>query len=273
MEQTTVQNSNTIRFGSGKVEVGDDVGSLVNLGAMQGVTFEETWDKIEVMSDNAGVIEAGIRNHRAAISGDLMEIELENLSELRGGLDNYSTSDGSSVTGETQTESQGDWSFDSFIKLENQNGDGSAITASDVTDVSGGTDGTLSEGDDYFVGQNAQGESGIFMADDSATNLTTESQDITITYDYTPAASQTLKSGGKQSINPKVIRITNEDENGNVFQITIFKATTEEGITIELPSDDAEEPATTPINLQGTLDEDRTVGEQLFEIYDEQGVA
>lgn len=269
MRQTSVQNSNTIRFGSGKIEVGDDVSSLVNLGAMRGVVFEESWDKVSVMSDNAGEVQADIRNHEAAISGDLMEVELENLNEIRGGIDNYSTQDGSSVSGETQTVTSGNWSYDKFIKMENQNADGSAITVNSVT---GSTDTTLSADDDYYLAQNEREEYGIWI-DGDGTNVTTEDQDITIDYDYTPPASQTLTSGGKRTISPKVVQITNIDENGNEFRITVYKATNEEGITLELPADNAEDPAVVPITLTGKYDESKTVGDQLFEIYDEQGVA
>jgi len=269
MRQTTVQNSNAIRFGSGKVEVGDTVGSLVDLGAMRNVSFEENWDEVTIESDNAGELYVEQRNQTAAIAGDLMEVELENLKDLRGGLDSYSTQDGSLVSGATQSVTSGNWDYDKFIKIENQNADGSAITVNSVT---ASTDGVLTADDDYYLAQNEHGEYGIWI-DGAGTLTTTTSQDITIDYDYTPAASQTLKSGGKRTISPKVVRITNVDENGNKFQITIFKAYNQSGITLELPADDDEEPAMTPINLQGRLDEARTAGEQLFEIYDEQGVA
>jgi hypothetical protein len=40
--QTTVQDSNTIRFGSAKLEVGPNVGALTDLGAVNGVVFNES---------------------------------------------------------------------------------------------------------------------------------------------------------------------------------------------------------------------------------------
>lgn len=269
MQQTTVQNSNTIRFGSGKVEVGPDETSLVDLGAMTGITFEESWDVVEVESDNAGQVQIGTSNHVAAISGDLMEFDLEKLAELRGGIDVLESVDGTEVTGETQTITTGNWEFDKFIPLENQNADG---TENNVTDVSGSTAGSLTVDADYDIMENEDGEYGIIVYSD-ATNISTADQDITITFDYTPATAKRLSSGGKTEINPKVVRITNEDENSNKFQITIWKAKNQEGVSLELQADESGEPATTPINLEGSLDESRAVGKQLFEIYDEQGVA
>jgi len=80
--------------------------------------------------------------------------------------------------------SSGSWNYNNFIRITNQNGDGSAITVNSVT---GATDGLLVAGTDYYVGQNDDGEYGIFIID-SAT-VTTETQDITIDYDYTPNSS------------------------------------------------------------------------------------
>ena len=262
MQQTKVQNSNSIRFGSGKVEVGDDVDSLVNLGAMEGVTFEEEWDEVEVESDNAGIIHAGIQNQTAAISGDLYEVDLSNLSEIRGGLDNFEEiTENENVSG-TQEVAAEDWDFNEFIKLEEQNN----VTVDTVE----GNDTTYTEDTDYYVGENAMGETGIFIVDTTDTDT---NHDLAISYTYDQVAAQVLKSGGRTTIEPKVVRITNVDEEGNKFQITIFKARNQEGISLELQGDDEGEPATTPINLEGSLDEERDAGEQLFEIYDEQGVA
>lgn len=181
---TTVQQRNTIRFGSAKFEVGEDVDSLVDLGAMRGVEFEETWDEIQVNSDNAGVIMVGTQNHEAIIRGDLMEINLRNLALLRGGID----------------------------KLEE-----------------------IAEGQDQ-------------------------------------KAAIKLLSGGISTFQPRVVKITNYNEADEEFSITIFKATTAQGITIAFPGADDEDPAMVPIEMKGTLDVERNPGEQLFEIYDEQGV-
>jgi len=268
VQQTKVQEANTIRVGSAMVEVGDDVGSLVNLGAMTGVTFEESWDTVEIESDNAGTIRTGVSNHTAGVNGELQEINLSKISNIRGGIDNFENIAGSTVSGETQTVTSGNWDFDKFIKIEHQNGDGSK--PSNIS-VSASTAGSLTEDTDFYVMQNELGEWGIIINDESA-NITSTDQDITITYDYTPNEAVKLTSGGKTSINPKVIRLTNKDENGNKFQITIFKAKNQEGISIDFPTDQSGEVATAPINLQGELDETRDVGAQLFEIYDEQGV-
>jgi len=53
-KQTTVQRENSIRFGSGKMEISNDNWSTSkDLGAMRNIVFEETWDEVLVESDNA----------------------------------------------------------------------------------------------------------------------------------------------------------------------------------------------------------------------------
>lgn len=184
---TTVQNANTIRFGSAKFEVGESEDNLVDLGAMRGIVFEETWDEVQIQSDNAGVIRVGINNHMAAIEGELMEINLETIAKIRGGIDKIEN-----------------------VPEDPDNGNKEAIR---------------------------------------------------------------LLSGGISTFQPRVARITNYDDQNRKFQITIFKATPESGLNITFPEADSEDPAMTPIRMNGTLDVDRVTGEQLFEIVDEQGVA
>jgi len=266
--QTVVQNSNAIRFGSGLFEVDDGLGGWIDLGAMRGIQFEESWDEIRVMSDNAGPVTVGIRNHRAALVGNLMEIELSNLAKLRGGLDDYSTEDGSQVTGEDQAILQGSWGFETFVELSGQMHDG---TAPNVTAVVGSENGALAAGNDYNIVKNAAGKWGIVLHEDGIT-LDTESQNITVTSTYTPAAKKVFESGGRTTITPVAVRVTNTNEAGKIFRITIYKASSEEGIAIELPGDEDEDPAMVPIRMAGDMDTTKDVGKRLFKIEDEQSV-
>lgn len=266
MKQTTVQEARSIRFGSGMVEVGEDLQSMVNLGAMRDVQFEETWDKVKVMSDNAGEIAIGIRNHHAAIQGNLMEINLEKLHLIRGGLDNYSEEEGDLVDDAKQTVPTGAWIFGKFIKIQNQNHDLSEIT---ITSVKGNQT-EYTEGTEYQLLQDAAGNWGIIIIDDE--NDADLNHNLTIEYEYTPAAVKKLASGGRLSIAPRIVRITNTNEFGKEFRITVFAAEVEGGISIDLPADEDEDPAMTEIKLEGSCDENRAIGEQLFIIEDEQTV-
>jgi hypothetical protein len=179
MSQTTIKNSNAIQFGSGKFEYSKDGSTWTDLGAMVNIVFTETFDKVTVMSDNAGVIKERIKNHHASLAGDLQEINLEDLSTLRGGLDKYTE------------------------------------------------------------------DSGI---------------------------SETIKSGGLLTIDAVQVRVTNTNERNEIFRITIFKATNNRGITLNFSPDDADDPNVIGIELLGSCDTTLTKGEQLFEIYNEQGI-
>ncbi|KAB2337655.1 hypothetical protein F7731_08665 [Cytobacillus depressus] len=183
---TTVQQKSTIRFGSAKFEVGETEETLIDLGAMRGISFEESWDEIQVKSDNAGVITAGITNHTAKIAGNLMEINLKTLHVLRGGIDKYEE-----------------------VAADSQAGKKAAIK---------------------------------------------------------------LLSGGLSTFQPRIVKITNYNDKNEAFSIKIFKANAASGLNITFPEADGEDPAMTPIEMTGTLDAERDPGEQLFEIYDEQGV-
>lgn len=99
MSQTSIQNENKISFGSGKLEYSTDDGvSWNDLGAMRNIVFTESWEQVKVDSDNAGRVKTGIKNQMASIAGDLMEIDLEKLDALRGGIDSYSEDAGVSET-------------------------------------------------------------------------------------------------------------------------------------------------------------------------------
>jgi hypothetical protein len=265
VKQTTVQESRAIRFGSGKVEVGDSLATMVDLGAMRDVMFEETWEKVRVMSDNAGEIAIGIRNHHAAVQGNLMEINLKNLALIRGGLDNYTEEEGDLVDDAMQKVAAGTWAFGKFIRIENQNHDLSEIAIDSVK----GDNTDYVEDTDYTLVQDSAGNWGIIVLDTETTDIT---HHLTINYDYTPAAKKVFSSGGKISIEPRIVRITNTNEEGKEFRITVFAAETENGISIDLPGDEEEDPAMTEIRLEGACDESRPAGEQLFMIEDFQTV-
>lgn len=180
MAQTTVQKGNTILFGSGKFEISKDGIDWVNLGAMNGIVFTESWEDVLVDSDNAGRIKTGIKNQEASLAGDMLEIDLEKLSILRGDLDKYSKD---------------------------------------------------------------------------------------------PGISETLKSGGKTTIEARQVKVTNIDESNRIFRVTIYKAAIAEGIVLSFNPDEADEANSVNVVMKGTKDVEKAAGEQLFEIYSERGEA
>jgi len=179
MKQTIVKNVNAIPMGSGKFEISIDGINWTDLGAMQNIVFTETFDKVSLYSDNAGIIKEYIKNHHASLAGDLQELSLADLNTLRGGIDVY-TSD--------------------------------------------------------------------------------------------PGVSETLKTGGLTIINAIQTRVTNTNERAEILRVLIKKATNNKGIVIAFKSDDSDTSNVIPIEILGSNDVSKTPGEQLFEMYNEQGI-
>jgi hypothetical protein len=266
--QQPVVSVKTIRAGSVKVEVGDTIGSLVSLGTGNAAKWSEKKTTQDLISDNGGWIKTFLKEQTCEVEFTMLEIDLNILQQARGGIDEYSTIAGTLITGYSQSIASGAWSYNKFIKFSNQNGAGTIITPTSVT---GSTNGLLVADTDYYIGQNTAGEYGIYIID-SAT-VTTESQIITIIYNYTPNAAVVMTSGGNVTVNSKIVRLTNTDENGKIFRITIYKAINSEGLSIDFPTDDEGKAWENTIKFTGYKDAVRTIGDQLFEIYDEQSVA
>lgn len=269
--QTQVVKPESIRFGSGKFEVWSESKSdWVNLGAMRGIEFEESWEQTNVESDNAGPIRVRMKDHKAVLRGDLMEIDIENLALIRGGLDKVSEEVGGENS-ETLAVGTGSWSFNEPIILPHQNWDGTQVEVVSVEEAAGGGDAKYTEGTDYLVVQDRKGATAVIVIEGAGGDAS-ETHNIEISYKYTDLTATRMTSGGYTTINPTQVRVTNYDEEGREFRITVYKAANSAGISIALPSDDADDPMMTPINLEGTCDASRAAGEQLFEIYDAQNV-
>ena len=261
--QTTIKDGNQIRFGSAKVEVGASVGALVDLGSAQKITFEESFDVVYVVPDNAPKKQIAVKDHEAKVTFSMMEVNLANLNTIRGGIDTYDTVDGSLATAtaeaHTLTGVKGE-------RLNFKNGDGTLVTISAATDTAGTT---AAPNVDYVSYLDAEGYTCVARV--AASGIITDGDGIKVTYSYTPSASRSLSSGGLNTITPRVVRLTNTNAAGKKFEITVYSATSEGGIKLEFPADDGDEPMMPEITLNGIVDATRTAGDQLFKIVDEQG--
>lgn len=263
MAQTTVQHPETIRFGSGRLEIGKSLDSLVDVGALTGVHFtHELGDKVTITSDNAGVILERAGTQTAKVEANLMEINLDTLAVYMGGVSKLETVAGSqqTVTNEGHT-----LKGTSFIRLDHRMSDGNAVTIDSVKKKGGSA---AVEGTDYVVAIDSDGYTCI--ARKSGSSVITNGSVVQVSYKYTPAAYKRLSFGGLQQLDAAVARITNYDSLGREFSITVYKATADSGIEIEFQADDADETDVVPITLVGTEDTSRAVGDQLFVIEDHQ---
>lgn len=263
MAQTTVQHPETIRFGSGRLEIGKSLDSLVDVGALTGVHFtHELGDKVTITSDNTGVILERAGTQTAKIEANLMEINLDTLAVYMGGVSKLETVAGSQ---QTVTNEEHTLKGTTFIRLDHRMSDGNAVTINSVKKKGGSA---AVEGTDYVVAIDSDGYTCI--ARKSGSSVITDDFVVQVSYKYTPAAYKRLSFGGLQQLDAAVARITNYDSLGREFSITVYKATADSGIEIEFQADDADETDVVPITLVGTEDTSRAVGDQLFVIEDHQ---
>lgn len=262
MAQTKVQHPETIRFGSGRLEIGKSLDSLVDVGALTGVHFtHELGDKVTITSDNAGVILERAGTQTAKVEANFMEINLDTLAVYMGGVSKLVTvaSSNKTVTDEEHT-----LNGTTFIRLDHRMSDGNAVTIKSVK-----KEGASAVKDtDYVVAIDSDGYTCI--ARKSGSSVITDGSVVQVSYTYTPAEYKRLSFGGLQQLDASVARITNYDSLGREFSITVYKATADSGIEIEFQADDADETDVVPITLVGTEDTSRTVGDQLFVIEDHQ---
>lgn len=263
MAQTTVKHPETIRFGSGRLEIGKSLDSLVDVGALTGVHFtHELGDKVIITSDNAGVILERAGTQTAKVEANLMETNLDTLAVYMGGVSKLETVAGSQ---QTVTNEEHTLKGTTFIRLDHRMGDGNAVTIDSVKKKGGSA---AAEDTDYIVALDSDGYTCI--ARKSGSSVITDGSVVQVSYKYTPAAYKRLSFGGLQQLDAAVARITNYDSLGREFSITVYKATADSGIEIEFQADDADETDVVPITLVGTEDTSRAVGDQLFVIEDHQ---
>lgn len=162
-----------------------DAFAFSTVGHIKDFTVSHSLENEEIVrAGNCGVGElARLVEKTPTISFTRLDVNNRPVFDKMLGLDRLNVA-GALVSGATQVTTSGAYEFNQFIKITNQNGDGSAITVNSVT---GSVDGLLVVDTDYYIGQNELGEYGVFIID-SAT-VTTMSQEFTIDYDYTPSAS------------------------------------------------------------------------------------
>jgi hypothetical protein len=262
--QTTVQQTNSIRFGSAKIEAGPTVGALVNLGLAANVEFNEESELIYVVPDNGARIAKGRKNHRATVKFDMMEFYLDNVYMLRGGADTKTPVAGSSTPVVDELHAL---TGVIGVRLNHKNGDGSICTAISVKD-SAGSSAVLNT--DYVLYVDSAGYTCIARV--TGSTVITTGEVAKISYTYVPNASVELSSGGLTTITPQIVRVTNVDAAGKKFEVTVYSAISQKGISMKFPADDSDKSLVVPFELTGEVDITRTAGDQLFKIVDEQGV-
>lgn len=248
MRQTEIQVPEAIRKGSVRVLVGDDFNSLVDIGALRNPAVNFLVENQRIEFDNALGLDYFVKGDRIQVTFDLAEINFDTIGVLDAGMVTVTPTAGAIVNNAQQLIVAGDWAYNTFIPIANQNGDG---TAPNIDSVTGATDGAIVAETDYFLSQNESGVWGIIIVDSA--DVTTLNQNFTIQYDYTPNASKKLTTvaSGKKTL--KCMRIINEDNNGKLFKLDIEEGTNKAPISLDFAGDEEEDVAIQPVDFQGVF--------------------
>jgi hypothetical protein len=227
-----------------------------------GATYAKTTEVSTVQFDDVGDVMDQVSKETAEISVSTGRVlDLPFLSAISGGLYSYSTTAGSAVPSTVQNVLSGTWTFDNFILISGQNGDGSKQT---IASVVGSVDGALVADTDYFQMKLPEVGWGIYVKD--TTDVTTESQILTITYAHTPAATKVLATGGVKTITPLEIQFETIDSTGNAVTYVFHKCYPSGNLGHGFSPENSAEPATIDLTFVAKCDTSKAVGHQLYSV-------
>jgi hypothetical protein len=266
----TTETTSQVLYGPVKIEVSatSNFASPVDIGAANGVKMSEGMKVSKLENDNAV--------DRKKVTEMVWSIEWEQnqyLNEaakaiIRSGIDTIVNTAGTPVTGHKQEYAANGWTADSFIPFDqiSYSGAGGAVavpTNITITQDTTDTPATLTADTDYVVGQGEDGRWGVFMVDNATVDPT---KDLEIEFDYTPKASTSYYVGGKEDLGDFYIRLTNEDEDGQIVQWTALgKANLTKGEEITFPKYNADDDRIkVPMAVEVTQDISLTAGRQLY---------
>jgi len=259
----TTETPAQVLTGAVKIEVSAsaNMAGAVDIGAANGVKYTEEMKVSTLENDNA-VDRDVVTEQKGMIEFEQMQMLNEAARAImRGSLDTITPIAGTPVTGATQTIYSGAWVYNQFTPFVHQNGSGATIS---ITSVTASTNGVLVAGTDYFKGKDETGVYGIYVVDSST--VTTQAQNIVIVYDYTPSASIEYTTGGKSDLPYFYIRLTNENEDGDlVVWQSLGKCNLTKGDEIVFKKYNADDPRVPiPVSIQIRQDITLATGAQLM---------
>lgn len=265
MSQTSVQNKQTIRYGSAQVLIGSRFDQLIDIGAARSVALKETVTTVDVESDNAGVIASLVSEHKMEVTLDNLEINFKRYFEMRGGIDNLEEYDGKTEVKKEYVVESGTYKINELIQVPFVNADGSAVAIEKVYKKSSISNILLEEAFYEKVGDN-----GIKI---TSANIKPNSDTLIIVYKQTPARMIRMGTGGKSStIKPRCIMIVNTDANGKQLRIYLPQASIASGLEFSFPADKSQDVIVNKLSFSATTNSNQKAGEQLAWYEDEQAV-
>lgn len=265
MSQTSIQNKQTIRYGSAKVLIGDRFDKLADIGAARSVSLKETVTTADVESDNAGVVASLVSEHKMEVTLDNLEINFKRYFEMRGGIDSLEEYDGKTEVEKEYVVESGSYKINELIQVPFFNADKSSVNITGVYKKSSVSNILIEESSYEKAGTN-----GIKIKDNS---VKPNSDTLIIVYKQTPAKMIRMSTGGKSStIKPRCIMIVNTDANGKELRIYLPQASIASGLEFSFPADKSQDVIVNKLSFSATTSSNQKSGEQLAWYEDEQSV-
>lgn len=227
-----------------------------------GATYNKAVETSEIVFDDVGTVQEEVSNETVEISvatGRVLDLDF--IEAISGGMYEITNTPGDAHTGEEYVVSSGSWNFDKFILLPGQNATGAKQT---IVSVTGSVDGLLAVAVDYDQVKLAEIGWGIMVKD--STEVTTESQDLTIVYTYTPASLKKLSTGGRKIINPLEIKFETFDNNDKLVTYEFYNCYPAGNFGHGFSPENSSEAITADLTFTAKKDSSRAAGDQLYSV-------
>lgn len=264
------------------VEIGDAIGSLFDLGAINSACVGTVnWTPNQVETANAGKLDKQIKDMIIDLGFTLINLDPEGIEHLGGGVLTRTVVAGSPVANpEDQVVAVG-WVDRTIEDLLPTDSDGIILRPASgtigITSVTGSIAGVLAADDDYFIVNDPNsitGEGIMFDTAGTASLVTTET--VTIVFSsITPIATTVLNMGTSTfTLTPKIVRFRHTDSAGLERTLTIWASDINSGgFVFSFKGANEEGVEEMPISMTGVIDTDRTDGEQLLQWSIDSGAA
>jgi hypothetical protein len=248
-------------------------GSPLDLGAVNSdITATLNYTENQVETANAGKLDKQIRDMTMDAGFTLINLNPSNIATLGGGIFETVETAGSSVTSiDDQTIASGAALNKKAYPLSIVETGGDALKVSSalvIAGVSGSTDNSLTEDDDYYIIVDDNSFSGYSIVFDTAgTTLTTMEQVFTIEYtSVTPVARTAVYAGtSTQVLTAGTMSFVHTDGNGLERRLDLYSVDPNTGgfqFNFKTAASDGVEEM--PLTFTAKLDTSRTNGRQLM---------
>lgn len=271
--QTTLKAD--VKFPDGcKVLVSIDGGSVyTDIGAiMSAVVNTLTYTENRIQTANAGDLDVQLSNFKIEGSFTLINLNLENIAKISGGLFTVVSTPGSPITSfndQVIATGQTEAALINLIPNEDTNNTDIKFSAAPViTSITGSVDGALTGDDDYYIHPDSNSFSGYSVSFHTVgTTLTTMAQTFTIVYGTnTPVESDTLYCGDSTKVlEAFIFKFEHTDDNGLTRTLELFAVdSTSGGFQFNYKGANEEGVEEMPITFMAKLDTSRDNGRQLL---------